>query len=65
MHGLQMAVQVAFQQLNGTLCSAATHVCILPDCSKLGLGVADAGTRHAASATPAHLVILSITCICL
>ena len=28
------------------------------DCHKLGLGVADAGTRRAASATPAHQVIL-------
>ena len=39
------------QQLYGTQRAAATHVGMLPDCHKLGLGVADAGTRQAASAT--------------
>ena len=41
----------AFQQLYGTRCAAATHVGMSPDFSELGLGVADAGTRRAESAT--------------
>ena len=57
----------AFQQLYGTRRAAATHVTVgmSLDCRKLGLGVAHAGTRRAASATPAHSVILSYTCLCL
>ena len=51
MHGLWMAWRGAFQQLYGMLHVAVTHVGMSPDCSKLGLGVVDAGTQCAASAT--------------
>ena len=51
MHGLRTAGWGAFQQLYGTRCAAATRVGMSPVCRKLGLGVVDAGTRLAASAT--------------
>ena len=52
----------AFQQLYSTLHTTATHVGMSPDCSKLGLGVADACTRRAASATQSSWVIPVDTC---
>ena len=58
MHGLRTAGRGAFQQLYGTQRATATHVGMSPDCRKLGLGVADALTRRAASVTHAHSVIL-------
>ena len=68
-----------FQNLYGTRRTAAIHVGMLSDCSKLGLGLleisiaagtgADVMAGGACAAGPApyvlHLVILSYTCICL